>query len=150
DDQQIELAGEVEQLPHIRALAVQVHRHERAHLRAAAAVDQLAAAALALPLQELAYRRRIDIETARLDVAEHRPGAGARDGARGGEERMRRGDDLIPAAQPEAHQSQQQRIGAGGNTDRMRTVAIRGGRLFEFQHVPAKNKLLIYKDILYD
>jgi hypothetical protein len=32
----------------------------------------------------------------------------------------------------------------------MPTVAVRGGRLFEFQHVSTKNKLLIYKDILDD
>jgi hypothetical protein len=32
----------------------------------------------------------------------------------------------------------------------MRAVAVRGGRLFEFQHVTTENKVLIYKDILDD
>ena len=32
----------------------------------------------------------------------------------------------------------------------MRAIAVRGRGLFEFQHVSAKNKLLICKDILND
>jgi hypothetical protein len=52
------------------------------------------------------------IETVPLDIAEHRPCAGARDGAGGGEERERGGDHLIAGTHPEGHQSQQQRIGA--------------------------------------
>ena len=55
---------------------------------------------------------------------------GARDGAGGGEERERAGDDLIAGADLERHEREQQRIGARGDADAVAALAVGGdGRL---------------------
>ena len=136
------LARQREQRFHIRALAVQVHRHQRAHAPAGGAVHQLARAPLAVPLEERAHGRRPQVESVRVDVAEHGPRADARDRAGSGEERVRRSDDLVTGADAEPHQREQERIGAGGHPDRVRDAAVGGGGGFEGRHVATQDELL--------
>jgi hypothetical protein len=74
--------------------------------------------------------RGVDVERRRVDVAEHRPGAGAGDGARGREEGVGRREHLVARPDAEHHQRDQQRIGARRDADAMRGLRIgRHGRL---------------------
>ena len=64
-----------------------------------------------------------DVEGGRVDVHEHRRAAGVVDGAGRGEERERRGDDLVARLQVERPERQEQRVGAAGAGDGVPGVA---------------------------
>ena len=55
----------------------------------------------------------VDVPGVRVDVHEDGPGPGAADGPGGGEEREGRRDDLVPRADLEGGQGQEQGVGAG-------------------------------------
>ncbi len=73
----------------------------------------------------------VQIERIRLDIDEHRPRAGAHDGSRGGEKREGDGEHFVAGTNIGGHQSQFQRIGAGGAADRETRAAILGEALLE-------------------
>ena len=67
---------------------------------------------------------RVDVVGLRLDVDEDRPRPVRQIDAAGGEEGVRRGDDLVAGADRPGHQGQQQGIRAGGAADRVGHAAV--------------------------
>ena len=96
DDADAALFERRDDLLHFHHLAEQMHGHEGLRLRP--------------DLFEDFFRR--DVVAVRIDVGEHGRGAGAGDRADGGEERERRGDDLVAGLQVQCHQVEQQGVGA--------------------------------------
>ena len=66
--------------------------------------------------------RRIDVVVGEVDVDEHRRRAEAIDDAGRGEERIGGDDDLVAGADAEHHQRDEQRVGAGRESDRVTCV----------------------------
>ena len=121
-----EALRELAEALHVRALAVQVHRHDRAHASAAHAVVELVRAALAVLFEELLDEVHAQVERRRVDVEEHRAGADARDRAAGREERVGRRDDLVARPEVVGHERDQERVRAGRQADAVLRAAIRG------------------------
>ena len=134
--------GEWQQRLHVGQLAIEVHRHQRAHARVAGAVHQIRPAPLALLLEERAQRLRRDIERLRIDVAEDRPRARAGDGAGGGEEREGTGDHRIARTDVERHEREQQCIGARGDADAVTALAVAGERGLERLDLGSQDEVL--------
>ena len=109
DDRQIVPPRDVENRIHLGALAEQVHRHDRLGARRDLGRDAA----------------RVDVERHRIDIDEHRLRSHADDGARGGEERVRRRDHLVPLADVERHQRDEQSVRTGGDADAVIRPAIR-------------------------
>src|SRR5207253_9311470 len=86
DDLQSVASRALHEWRHVGHLPVQVHGHEGTHPRATAAMQLLAAAPLAVLLEEALERRGAEIKGHRIDVTEERPRADPRDGSGGGEE----------------------------------------------------------------
>jgi hypothetical protein len=85
---------------HVRALAVEMNRDERAEF-----------VALAAP-QKSFHSRGIEIESAWIDIGKHRTRAGAHDGTGRSKEAERRGENLISGLHSSGNQSQPQGVGA--------------------------------------
>ena len=62
--------------------------------------------------------RGVEVGRDRVDVGEHRARAQPGDGAGGGEEGERRGDDLVARAHAQSHERDHQRVGARRDADR--------------------------------
>jgi hypothetical protein len=86
---------------HVGGLAVEVDRDDRLGARGDRGLD----------------RGRVDVVGVGLDVHEDGLRTGAPDRAAGGEEGVRRGDDLIAGRQVDGHQRQQEGVGAGRAAD---------------------------------
>ena len=78
-----------------------------------------------------------------------RPRPGARDGAGGGEEGVRAGDDLVARADLQRHQRQQQCIGAGGDADAELALAVGRDVLLELVTAGPEDEALAGADLLY-
>ena len=75
--------------------------------------------------------RGIEVERARVDVGEHRPGVLVEDRVGRGDERERRGHDLVAGLDADRAQPEVQRGGAGGHGARVRDAEPRGEGLLE-------------------
>ncbi len=104
----------------------------------------------ALPLDEGLHCGGRQIEGHRIDIAEHRPRAGARDGSGGREEGERGCNDFVTAVQSQCHQGKQQRVGARGNADAGRSGAIARDFRLQSEHVVAQNEALTGAHLLDD
>ena len=142
DDLQLVATRERHQRRHVGHLAVEMHRHQRPHSAAGAAVDELPSALQAVLGQELRDCVGREVESRRIDVEEQRPRAGAYDRARGGEEAEGAGDDLVTGADLECHQRQQQRIRARGNADPVAALTVGADGGLEFPDRAAQDEML--------
>ena len=109
---------------HVGALAVEMHRHQCLDPPARRAVGQLPCPRHTAILDEGLHRRRRQIEGHRIDVAEQRTRAGPGNGPRRCKKGKRRGNHLIPRADFQGHEGEQQGIGARGDADTGRRRAI--------------------------
>ena len=112
DDGERASCGDAANRVHIGRLAVQVHGHDRPRSRGDGGVTG----------------GGVDRQRIRLDVDDHRPGAGGdhrQTGIRGGH---RRDDDLVAGADVEGAKRERDRIGAVADADRMGGAAG-GGEL---------------------
>src|SRR5439155_14575254 len=66
----------------------------------------------------------VDVECPRIDVAEDRPGADARDRTGRGEEGERRADHFVAALDPQRHQRAKQGVSPATHADRMLRLAV--------------------------
>jgi hypothetical protein len=83
----------------------------------------------------------IDVERHRVDVHEHRPGAGAGDAAGGGEEGERRQQHLVAGADLQGVQGQRHRVGAGGAADAVAGAAVGGDLVLQGGDLGAEDDL---------
>ena len=96
-------AGQGEHAVHVGALAEEVHREDGLGARG-----------------DLAGRVfEVEVEADRAGIDENRGGPHPRDAAGGGEEGERRHQNLVPRPDPQRHQRQQDRVGAGRNAQRV-------------------------------
>ena len=84
----------------------------------------------------------VDVVGLRVDVDEDRLGAGAGDGAGGGEEGVGRGDHFVARPDVLGHQADQQGVAAGGDGDGVRAAAVRGQLGLALGHGRAEDALL--------
>jgi hypothetical protein len=84
-----------------------------------------------------------DVDRRGFEIAihQHRRGAAAPDRLRGGDERVRRQDDLVAWANLESAQDEVQRVGATGDPDAMAGAAIGRERDLELLNRAAKNEI---------
>ena len=90
--------------------------------------------------------RRIDVEGDRIDVDQHGPGTKPRDGAGGGEKRVRRRDHLIAGLDVEHHQREQHGVGARRQRDGMAHAEHRGELVLERVDLRAHDEPLAVRD----
>ena len=83
-----------------------------------------------------------EIEGGGVDVGEEGAGSAAEDGADGGEEAERRGDNGVAGADPGGGHGQPQRVGAAGASYGMGYGAGFGGGVFEAKDLRAEDELL--------
>ena len=95
-------------------------------------------------------RAGIDIERDRVDVREHRGRADPHDGSDGGEERERRGDDLVSCSDPFGHQRDDQRVRAAAHAHRAGGAAVGGHLLFKGLDFGTEYEALAVADLLHD
>ena len=92
--------------------------------------------------QNLGNAVRVEVEGARLDIGENRNRAHTRYRARGGEEGVRRGENLVAMTDIEGHQRKGQRIGPGGAANAKLGGRIRRDFSLELLDILAQNELL--------
>ena len=84
----------------------------------------------------------VQVERVRLNIDENRPRTGAHDGPRCGKKREGDGEHFVAGPNIGGHQSQFQRIGAGGAADRVTRAAIVGEALLEALDFRAQDEAL--------
>jgi hypothetical protein len=87
-------------------------------------------------------RSRIDIEGRRVDVGEDGLGVRAPYAAGCREKRERRDDHLVPGADAQRHQADQNRIGAAGDADGLRTTTVSGDLLLQIENRRTDSEIL--------
>jgi hypothetical protein len=122
--------GPLQQRIEVGRVSEEMHRHD-------------ARQAVAPHAREL---RDVEPEVQRLDVREHRHGAGARDRPRRREERERRGQHAVAALDAERHQPGEQRVGAARHTDGEGAVEFGGDGGLERVDLAAEDELLVFED----
>ncbi len=147
DDREPMLARDCVERVHVGHLAVEVHRHQRLHDAASAAVHEPVADDLAFARERRGDRGRGEIERRRIDVAEERPCAEPRDDAGRREEGERRRDDLVARADVERHQRDEQRVGAGRDADSEGRLRVGRDLFFELRDVRSENEALRVADL---
>ncbi len=110
DEDQVVALGDVPERLHVGALAEQVDDEDGAGARRDLVLDL----------------ERVEVVGERVDVAEDGAGAGAADGAGGGEEGEGGQDDLVAGAEVQGVQGQRQGVGAGAAADAVGDAAIAG------------------------
>ena len=131
-DQQAVVAREPVDRVHVRGMAVQVHRDDRRRPGG----------------HRSGGRGRIEAVRRRVDVREHRAGAGMHHGVGRGGERERRHDDLVARADARRHQAEVQRRGPRGQRDALAAghglgeLGLEGGHLRALgQHAAGQDPL---------
>ena len=133
DDGNPDPAGQCEDARHVAALAVEMDRHDGLHA-ALHAGGETGPHAL--------ERRRAQVVTGGIDVHEDRHRVQPRDDPRGGEEGVRRGEDVIAGADLERHERGEERVGARRHPDPVpRADVVRHG-LLEDRYLRAHDELL--------
>ncbi len=90
----------------------------------------------------MAAARRVGSQVVvRADIDQDRRSAAEVDGRQGGDKGMRHGDDLIPGADSQGLQGQQQGIGAVADPDCKPHAEIVRHPLFKFPHLVAEDVL---------
>ena len=84
----------------------------------------------------------VDVEGIRIDIDEHRLASGVGDGAGGGKERERGGDDFVAGRQLECLERKQQRVGAAGTCYAVLGRRERGDCLFQLADLFAHDEPL--------
>ena len=131
---------------HLTTQAEQVNRDDGTEFFAALGFQIAIRISLAIFLDAFLNCGCADVIGDRIDIDEKRFRANARDAASGCEKCVRRGDDGIAASDAERHQNGQESICPGGNTDRMRCIAIRTDRFLEGLQLRPKNETLANQD----
>ena len=90
---------------------------------------------------------RVEVERHRVDVGEHRARALVEHRVGGGDERERRGDDLVALPHPDRAQREVQAGGAGGDRARVDAADAGGERLLEGGHARAERELAGAQDV---
>ncbi|MBA7711798.1 hypothetical protein ES703_120764 [subsurface metagenome] len=90
-------------------------------------------------------KRRVDIESPRVDIHEYRLGTGAGNTTHRSKKRKRRRNNLVTDADIQTHQTVQNCIGTTGNTDRKFTIAYRRYLLFQLGHFRTADAALRFK-----
>ncbi len=131
---------------HVGDLAVQMHRHDGAHAPPVARFTSSPSRVSHCVAMNFSMAAGEMLKVPGSMSTNTRPRADARDRAGGGEERVRRGDDLVARADVERHQRDQQRVGTGGHADAELAAGVFGDRGFERLHLGAEDEMLRFAD----
>ena len=134
DHGQIVFRSDAVDLVHRRALAIEMHGHDRLRGRRDARLDL----------------RRVEVVISEVDVGKDRRRAEAVDDAGRGEERVRGDDDLIAGTDAEDHEGDEQCVGAGRNADGVSAVAVGGEVALELIDALAEDERLRLIDLAGD
>ena len=118
-------AGDGEDFIQVGRLAEKVHRDDGPGARRDTALDP----------------GRVEVETVRAGIGEHRDCADTRDAARGGKEGERRANHFVAGPDAERQQRHQDGIRAGGNANAEAGSSHGGGGGFKLLHFLAEDKL---------
>ena len=91
----------------------------------------------------------IHVECHRVDIDKYRGGPDPRDATGGGKEGIGGGDDLVARADILRHQADEERVGAGRDTDSVASPRIGSHLLLERHHAVTENEFLRVEYLLY-
>ena len=122
--------GELEYRVHISAAAVEMDRDDRLCARGYFAF----------------YVFRVAVEAGLEYINEYRPRAGSRDASRGGKEGEAWADHFVTRSYAQRHERDQERIGAGGDSDGMLDAAVARAFLLESLDLRSENEIAALED----
>src|ERR1700722_14854240 len=136
------LPGDCHQRIHVGGLAIEVDGHQGLDPATGGSMHQMPILHRTAVVNEALNGGWSQVEGVRVDVAEDRPSARPGNGPCCCEKGKGRSDNLVPRADFERHQGEQQGIGAGGDPDAFRGAAITGNLLLQRTYVLAHYEVL--------